>query len=371
MHSRLHAMLVEYGQSVWLDQIDRGLLRDGGLAALVAQGVRGVTTNPTIFERAVAATDRYDEAVRELIQADHEIGGRALCDWLVLQDVQMAADILRPVYESSDGEDGYVSVELDPAIARDSGAAVAAARSLARTVARPNVMIKVPGTPEGLQAFEKLTAEGVNVNVTLLFSLRRYEAVTAAYLRGLERHEEPARVASVASFFLSRIDTRVDAELERIGGERAAAFRGHAAIACAKRAYRHYCDCFYGAPFERYRQRGARPQRLLWASTGTKNPGERDTRYVEALIGPGTVSTLPLTTLEAFLHHGRVGPSLRSGVRTAERELRALRDLGIDLEAVAAELEEEGIARFRASHDALVRRLEDKRSMVARTYASG
>lgn len=369
MDQRVQALYAEYGQSLWLDEIDRDLLAAGGLASLVETGLRGVTTNPTIFHRAVAGRDSYDDSIRELIQADHEIDGAGLYHWLVLQDVQWAADVLRPVFESSGGTDGFVSVEVPPFLAHQPGATEESARHLWRQIDRPNLMIKVPGTRDGLDAVERLIGEGINVNVTLLFSVNRYKEVSEAYLRGLARNPEPDRVSSVASFFVSRIDARVDPMLDALDDERAGQLRGRTAMNLAKLAYRHYRSRFSSPAFEEQRQRGARPQRLLWASTGNKDPDARDTRYLEGLIGPETVTTVPLATLEAFLHHGEIGPTLERDMQRAERELQLLRELGIDLEFVASELESDGIQKFRDSYDALLELLERKRADVARSFA--
>lgn len=368
--ARIRTLTETYGQSLWLDGFDRRMLEDGSLAELVGLGVHGVTSNPTLFREAVGDGRDYTESMRTLIQADHDIDGAGLAHWLMLEDARRAADLLLPVYEQTAGRDGFVSVEVPPYLAHREGETVAAAMHLHEQIGRPNVMIKVPGTREGLHAFERLTGAGVNVNVTLLFSPARYRMVTDAYLRGLARNADPSGVRSVASFFLSRIDVAVDRRLAE-EGDAAQALRGATAIACARLAYRHFGEVFGGEAFRAQESRGALPQRLLWASTATKRPDERETRYVEALIGPDTVVTVPRRTLEAFLHDGEVLPRLTQGIEEAERHIERLEDLGIDLAGVAEALEEDGIARFTESWSELVRVLQQNRLGVARRFAGG
>ena len=295
--------LLECGQSLWLDYVDRNLLTGGGLARLVDEGLRGVTSNPTIFHQAITGSDAYDDAVLDLLQADHEIDAETLYEWLAIQDIQMACDALRPVYDNTEGADGFVSIEVSPHLAHDPHATVNQARHLWRSVHRDNVMIKVPATREGLEAIEVLIAEGIHVNVTLLFSLARYEQVFAAFTRGLEQTDAPRDVASVASFFVSRVDSMVDPLLQAAGAE-AESLRSRAAIANARMAYQSFLQWRTGPDFMAQQRRGARVQRPLWASTSTKDPSLSDTYYVDSLIGPDTVNTVPPKTLDAFVEHG-------------------------------------------------------------------
>lgn len=364
--------LLEEGQSVWLDYIDRDLVLNGGLRDMVANGVRGVTSNPTIFQKAIVETDFYNDAIIDLIQADHEIDAAGLYHWLTLQDIQAAADELRDVFESSEGHDGYVSLEVSPHLAHDAQATIISAKHLWNEVKRPNLMIKVPGTESGVAAFEALIADGINVNVTLLFSLSRYIDVAQAYMRGLERNPEPENVASVASFFVSRVDSKVDAALEKTGTEEALSLRGKIANANARSAYHTFLELNKTAPFMKQYDRGARKQRLLWASTGVKNPAYSDLLYVEELIGPDTVNTLPLKTLEAFLHHGEVRPSLGNELdySAAQSDMKQLRNLGIHLDEICDQLEKEGVKSFVDSYDQLLNVLAEKCSSVARDFAS-
>ncbi|MDT8321744.1 MAG: transaldolase [Xanthomonadales bacterium] len=368
--SRILTLYREYGQSIWLDYIDRNLLLRDGLKTLISEGLRGVTSNPTIFHKAIGGSTDYDEPIRDLLQANHQIDDGTLYEWLVVQDAQMAADILEPVYVSSEGLDGYVSLEVSPYIAHDSALTIKEARHLWRAVNRPNLMIKVPATEAGLPATEQLLAEGINVNNTLLFSVERYKAVAETYLRGVARAAEPAKIASVASFFISRVDSKVDAALDEIGGSEARALKGRIAIANARMAYQHFIDTVASEPFQAQEQRGARPQRPLWASTSTKNPDYSDVMYVEQLIGPDTVNTLPPATLDAFEAHGELRATLDVGLKAAQRDLETLGKLGIDLWALSDELEQEGIRKFMDSYDQALNTLDEKRFKVAQRYAS-
>lgn len=354
--------LHEYGQSVWLDYIRRSLMTSGELARLMEEdGLRGVTSNPTIFEKTIAGSNDYDDALRALLVDDPHAHAQALYEALAVEDIRMAGDTLRPVYEETDGADGFVSLEVSPRLAHDTAATVDEARRLWRAVDRANVMIKVPATAAGIPAFETLIAEGINVNVTLLFSLARYEAVAQAYLRGLERCPDPSRVASVASFFISRVDSAVDRDLERLGTAEARALQGKIAIANAKGAYRRFRDIFHGQAFAGPRSRGAHPQRVLWASTGTKNPEYSDVLYVEELIGPHTVNTMPPATLSAFREHGRPRSTLTERLDEADAAVARLAELGVDLERITEQLERDGVAAFARSFDQLLAALEDKR----------
>jgi transaldolase len=356
----------EQGQAIWLDTIQRSLLTSGGLASLVRDdGLRGVTSNPSIFCKAIAGTSEYDDAVARCLEADAEITTEALYEALAIVDIRAAADILRPVFDSSTGSDGFVSLEVSPHLAHDTDATVDAAHRLWDAVDRPNLMIKVPATPAGIPAVVALIAAGVNVNVTLMFSLDHYDAVANAYLRGLEACADPARVASVASFFVSRVDSVVDARLEELGTPEALDLRGTAAIANARLAWARFRELFGRPRFAALRDRGARVQRPLWASTSTKNPAYRDVMYVEQLIGPDTVNTLPMSTLEAFRDHGRVIPGLDRPDRDPREVLERISALGIDLSDVTEQLQVDGVAAFAASYDELLAALESKRAVIA------
>lgn len=357
----LHAV----GQSVWYDNIRRGLIEDGELAALVAQGVRGVTSNPTIFEKAIDGSDDYDRAIAAF---DPGAGLGALYDHLVQEDIRRAADTLRPVWEESGGADGFVSVEVAPHLARDTEGTVAEAFRLRALVDRPNVMIKVPATPEGWLAIRRLTAAGVSVNVTLIFSLTHYEHVIDAYLGGLEeragRGEPLGGIASVASFFVSRVDTAVDRALEAVGTEAALALRGRAAVANAKLAYAMFQERFASARFAALKAKGARVQRPLWASTGTKNRAYSDVLYCDHLVGPDTVNTMPPDTLKAVLDHGRAEVEVTRGLDDARKVMAGLAAVGIDLAQVTETLQIEGVKSFADSFDKLMQGLRHKRARL-------
>ena len=358
--------LAGQGQSIWLDYIRRNLLRSGELKRMVDEdGIRGVTSNPTIFEKAIAGSTDYDEALREMLAKDSKVEVGKLYEPLAIEDIQMAADVLRSVYDASGGDDGYVSLEVSPHLAHDTQGTISEAKRLRAAVNRPNLMIKVPGTPEGIPAIEQLIADGLNINVTLMFSMSHYEAVARAYLRGLERCANPAGVASVASFFVSRVDTVVDKALESNGTPEAKALFGKIAVANSKVVYRRFLEIFHGEGFAALRQRGARVQRPLWASTGTKNPAYSDVLYVENLIGAETVNTLPPETLNAFHDHGKVrGATVREGLAEADAALARLPSLGIDLNAVTEKLQQDGVAAFAASFDQLMAALEKKRESM-------
>ena len=361
--------LLRHGQSMWLDYIDRNLLDNGGLKRLVETGIRGVTSNPTIFHKAITGSQDYDETIIDLPQADHELDTVGLYKWLTIEDIQMAADILRSIYDSSKGVDGYVSLEVSPHLAHDTNSTLESARHLWKEVNRPNLMIKVPGTLEGLPAIEVLIAEGININVTLLFSVSRYEAVIQSYLRGLALNPNPGKVASVASFFVSRVDVKVDRALEQIGTPEALQLRGKIAVANARIAYQCFREMFQAATFTKLREKGARVQRPLWASTSTKNPKYSDLLYVESLIGPDTVNTVPRETLDVFLHHGEVALTLETELDAAKRDLETLKRLGINMEKITKELEDEGVASFADSYDQLLATLDEKRIATTAHYA--
>ena len=351
------------GQSIWLDFIRRSLIDSGELEALIARGVSGITSNPTLFEKAIAGSADYDEALREL--AEEGKTNEEIYLALALDDIRRAADLLRPVWDATRGSDGYASLEVNPKLACDTEGTIAEARMLFRALDRPNVMIKVPATPEGIPAVEALIGGGVNVNVTLIFSAAHYEAAARAYIAGLEelvsRGGDPARVASVASFFVSRIDTVADRELEARGNR---ALQGKAAVACAKLCYGRFRAICAWKRWERLAAKGARVQRLLWGSTGTKNPRYPDTLYVDELIGPDTVNTLPLSTLQAFLDHGTPAPTLRRGIREARRVLDGIEGLGIRMAEVADELQREGVLAFESSYDSLMGSIRSKRNEI-------
>lgn len=363
--SRLKA-LRKLGQSIWLDYVQRSLITSGELGRLVEEdGLCGVTSNPTIFEKAIAGSQDYDDELHAILTDNPRAEPRTLYELSAIRDIQMAADVLKSVYDDTGGADGFVSLEVSPHLARDTDATLAEVRRLWRAVARPNVMIKVPATPQGVPAVEALIAEGININITLMFSLGHYEAVAQAYLSGLARSAAPERVASVASFFVSRVDTVVDRELEAIGTPQALALRGQGAIANARLVYRRFREIFYGERFSRLRRQGARVQRPLWASTGTKNPAYSDVLYVEGLIGPDTVNTLPPATLDAFRDHGQASrATVSESWDEAESCLAELQELGIDLVAVTEKLQTDGVAAFAASYDQLLAALAQKRGAL-------
>jgi transaldolase len=370
------AALTELGQSVWLDYIRRGILDNGELERMIRESyLRGVTSNPAIFEQAIARSDDYDDEL-ELLSAE---GAEALevYETLAISDIQRAADLFRGVYDAANGGDGFVSLEVSPELAHDTAGTLEEARRLWAAVARPNVMIKVPGTDEGLPVVEQLIAEGVNVNITLLFSLEGYEKVMEAYLRGLERRAADGHpldhVASVASFFVSRVDTAVDKLLEdRLVGARDDAERqriralfGKAAVANAKLAYLRFQEVFGSERFARLRERGALVQRPLWASTSTKNPEYRDVIYVEELIGPDTVNTMPLATVEAFADHGVARRTVDEDVEGAKQVIADIEELGIDFPEVTRQLQLEGVEKFVDPFRHMLRKIEEKLTEVA------
>ena len=366
--------LLAQGQSVWLDYIRRDLIRTGEFKRLVEEdGIRGVTSNPTIFEKAIAGSTDYDDALRALLAKDPKADVGNLYERLAIEDIQMAADVLRVVYDETGGADGYVSFEVSPHLAHDTQATINEAKRLRAAVDRPNVMIKVPATPEGIPAIQELIAEGVNVNITLMFSMSHYEAVTRAYIRGLERCADPAKVASVASFFVSRVDTMVDRALESLATAQAQAktLLGKIAIANSKMVYHRFLQIFHGEGFVALRQRGTRVQRPLWASTGTKNPAYSDVLYVENLIGAETVNTLPPETLNAFKDHGEVpGETVRDSLDDAAAALGRLKALGINLDTITEKLQQDGVTAFATSFDQLLATLEKKRNAMVGAEAT-
>ncbi|MDQ1414996.1 MAG: transaldolase [Acidimicrobiaceae bacterium] len=362
--TRLHQLFAQQGQSPWIDNLMRSYLTTGRLEELVAAGIRGVTSNPTIFQRAIEGSADYDDDFRRL--TERESVNDAYWD-LVVDDVTKACGVLRPLYDQSGGGDGYVSLEVAPSLARDTAGTIEAARNLHQRINLPNLMVKIPATAEGVPAIQQMISEGRNINVTLIFSLGRYDDVIEAYLEGLEAWVggggDPTQVHSVASFFVSRVDTEVDRRLDKVG-EKGQALRGKAAIAQAKLAYQHFEKAFSGDRWATLRAQGAHRQRPLWASTSTKNPAFPDLYYVENLIGPHTVDTMPDATVAAFLDHGVVARTIDQGVDQAKADLAALGDLGIDMHEVAVLLEDEGVASFAKSFDELQQALTDKASQL-------
>lgn len=357
------------GQSPWLDFIERGLIESGGLARLVREdGIRGVTSNPTIFEKAISGGTAYDAQIGELAVRGASVP-EAYTE-LVTEDIRRAADVLRPVHDATGGEDGYVSLEVDPDLAYDAKRTVARAVELFEAVGRKNVLIKIPATAEGLPAIEESIARGIPVNVTLIFSTRRYEEVAQAYLRGVERlcaaGKDPRTVASVASFFVSRVDTAVDRLLDAVvsrfpgspRAETALSLKGKVAVANARLAYARFGKIFSGPRWEALAGKGARKQRPLWASTGTKNPAYSDVLYVEELIGPDTVNTLPVATIDAFRDHGKVTDTLTGREKEAQRILDDLSLLDIGIEEVCEDLSRAGVDSFTGSYRKLLAAIE-------------
>jgi transaldolase len=365
-HNALHRLHAEQDQSPWIDFIDRDLIASGKLKQMVDDGIRGLTSNPTIFAKAVA-TGQYDELVRREIEAGDD--ARQIYEEIAVADVGDAADVLRTVHEDSGGTDGFASIEVEPDLADDTRGTVERARELWSRLDRPNVFIKIPATTAGVPAIEAAIAEGINVNVTLMFSVDVYRRVARAYIAGLRaRHErgEPIdRIASVASFFVSRVDTKVDPQLDEIGTRSALAARGKAAIANAKLAYEAFREIFGGDEFADLRAAGAQVQRCLWASTSTKNPDYRDVLYVEELIGPETVDTMPLDTIKAFLDHGEIARTLDRDLDGARQAIREVEAEGISMERVTNELITEGVASFAKSFDELLETIESKRQELA------
>jgi transaldolase len=354
------------GQSVWVDNLSRESIRDGHLQGLIDdRAVVGATSNPSIFEKAMTSGDAYEQQLREL--AERETDAKETFWALAEQDIKDACDLFRPVWDGGSGRDGYVSLEVDPGLAYDTLQTFREAMRLHELVDRPNLLVKIPATKPGLAAIEDVIAKGRSVNVTLIFSLRRYAEVAESYIRGLERlvaeGGDPSRVASVASFFVSRIDTEADRRLEEIGGHDE--LKGKLAIANAKLAYRHYREAFAGPRWEYLDGKGATPQRVLWASTSVKNPDYPDTLYVDELIGPDTVNTMPEETIEAYSDHGDPRPRLESGLGDAQRVFDELKRAGVDYEDVTDTLEREGVEKFAGSFDELLDALRDKQRSLA------
>lgn len=353
------------GQSLWLDYISRGLIRSGGLKRLIEQsGITGLTSNPTIFERAIDETNDYSDALERL--AATQLDARSVYESLSVEDVRDACDLLKPVHENTGGADGYASIEVSPCLAHDSKGTVDEATRLWREIGRPNLMVKIPATNEGIPAIADSLARGININVTLIFSMRQYDAVVNAFLDGIGRAANPLQLASVASVFVSRVDTAVDRELEKIGTPAALALRGRAAIANARLIYRRFHETFTSSRFAALHDRGIRPQRVLWGSTGTKNPAYRDLMYVEELVAPETINTLPPATLRALEDHGRIrGATASEGWTEAESALQGIRGVGVNFDALLDKLESDGVASFSRSLEKLLKTIDHKRSIAA------
>lgn len=350
---RLHAL----GQRIWLDNLSRTLLRDGTLKKMIADDkIAGVTSNPAIFFKAISESPHYGDDLQTL-KADKTISAETRYEKLAIADIQQACDLLLPLHKSSAGDDGYVSLEVSPALANDTDATVAAGLRLKAAVNRANLLIKVPATTAGLSAIEELIAQGCSVNVTLMFSLRHVRGVADAYVRGITRcidgGGDARKVKSVASLFLSRVDTLVDKRLEAIGGD-ALSLRGHTAVSLAKLAYRENRKTFGDTAFAALAKRGARPQIMLWASTGTKNTAYSDVLYVDALIGPHTINTVPDATLDAFREHGRAEATLEKNIEDAEEQFAALQRLGMDLDVTGEELQADGLKQFEDAYRKLL-----------------
>ena len=357
--TKLHD-LAGLGQAVWFDYICRSLITSGELQALIDKGVRGVTSNPTIFDRAISGSSDYDQDLSRLGGEDKSL--EQVYEALALEDIGRAADLLRPLYDATNGGDGYVSLEVNPSLAHDTDGTIADARRLFSALGRTNILIKVPATRAGIQAIDALIGEGINVNATLIFSVANYEAVARAYISGLERLESAGgdltRSSSVASFFVSRIDTAVDRALDRVGETE---LQGKIAVASARIVYSRFQDIYAGQRWEVLAAQGARMQHPLWASTSTKNPAYPDTLYVDTLIGENTVNTMPPRTMEAFLDHGRVAVTVTRDLDQARALIARLPELGIDLEAITQKLQDDGVAAFAASFESLLTSVGEKR----------
>jgi len=368
--------LQKYGQSVWLDYIRRQALASGDVKTLIENdGLRGMTANPTIFQQAIAAGHDYDETIERLLR--ERADPVTIYETIAIEDIQSACDLFRSVYDANDGADGFVSLEVAPSLAYDTDGTIAEARRLWKTVNRPNLMIKVPGTAAGVPAIETLLAEGINVNVTLLFAIEAYEAVAWAYVRALEKRAAEGkpvdRIASVASFFVSRVDTLVDPLIEKkmadssdaAQKEKLGNLRGKAAIANARLAYQSFNRIFGDQRFKAVAEKGARVQRPLWASTSVKNKAYPDLLYAEALIGPNTVDTMPRETLEGFRDHGKVAATVEQDLDGARAALAGLETAGISVKAVTDQLEKEGVEKFAQSFDELIAGIVAKRDTLA------
>lgn len=355
--------LHSYGQSFWYDNIRRKYLADGTISRFIEEdGLKGMTSNPSIFEKAITNGDEYDEEIKQLISDGNDL--IATYEALAIEDIKAACDLFSGVYADSDRVDGYVSLEVSPELAHFHENTVAEAQRLFAAVDRPNLMIKVPATPAGVAAFEQLTSEGINVNVTLMFSIDHYEAVANAYIKGLSKFVEdggdPAKVSSVASFFISRVDSAVDQQLAANESPKAASLLGKTAIANSKIVYIRYKELFHGPKFEALREKGAKVQRLLWASTSTKNPEYPDTLYVDELIGPETVNTMPPNTIDAFRDHGQLENTLEKDIEQAKAVMHDIAELDINMQDVTQLLQEKGVEAFSLSYNQLLAALVTK-----------
>ena len=362
-HNKLNS-IQDLGQSIWLDFFDRKIMDTGKLKKLIDDdGVRGVTSNPSIFEKAISTSSDYDEDIADLSQTKK--GYDVIFFSLAVKDIKRAADLFKPVYKKANGEDGFVSLEVSPHLAHDTEGTIKQARELWKAVNRKNVMIKIPSTAEGLPAIRKCTSEGININITLLFGLPRYREVTDAYISGLEdrvKANQPIdQIASVASFFLSRIDVLIDPLLEEKGLSK---LKGEVAIASAKKAYEIYIDVFNSERFKNLEAKGAKRQRVLWASTSSKDPSFSDVKYVEALIGAETINTIPIETLEAFNDHGKAESHLEDGLDKATHLMMQLKENGIDINTITQQLEDEGIEKFNKAYDKLIEAIIRKKQVV-------
>ena len=373
--------LKEIGQSVWIDNLSRKLIRSGELKRLIDQdGMSGVTSNPTIFQKAISGSADYDPSLRRMTDKGVK-DEKELFLGLAMEDVSDAADLLWPAYQSANGQDGFVSIEVSPDLAYDTEASISEARRLFSTLGKKNILVKVPGTKQGIPAIEQLTSEGVNVNVTLLFSTERYEEIAEAYLKGLERRVSQGQpiheIASVASFFVSRVDTLADKLLEarlssaasKAEKDKIASLFGKAAVANAKIAYKKYRSIFSSKRFLALKAKGGNLQRILWGSTGTKNPNYSDIKYVEELIAPDSINTLPEVTINAFRDHGQAKTTITDGLKEAERVFPELKSMGIDIREVTDQLEKEGVQLFSDSFFALLKEISKKRdSFLSQTH---
>jgi transaldolase len=359
------------GQSIWLDYMRRDLITTGKLQQLIDEdGISGITSNPTIFEKAISAGSDYDSAIQKILRTSPEIDSPTLFEQLEVEDIRMAADVLRPIYDHTKGNDGFVSIEVNAHLAYNTSGSIAEAHRLWSAVDRPNVMVKIPATSEGIPAIEQLIADGINVNITLMFSVSQYEDVAEAYLRGIERTHNPQKVRSVASFFVSRVDTTIDKALEEVGTPEALAMRGKAGIANAKLAYLRFREVFVGEDFQKLQAKGARLQRPLWASTSTKNKSYSDVLYVEGLIGKDTINSVPPETLDAFRDHGRAKVTILDGQTEAEEVIGKLEALEINMRSVGMELTEEGVEKFEKSYANLIAALDQKRTILQENSAA-
>jgi len=351
--------LAKLGQSIWFDYIKRDLITSGELQRLIDMGLRGMTSNPTIFDKAISGSTDYDDDIRQLLIKN--LSTEEIYETLALKDIGMAADLLLPVYKNTNGHDGYVSIEVNPHLAHKTNETIDQAKRLFKSLNRPNIMIKIPATQEGLPAITEVIGSGINVNVTLIFSNENYKQVAEAYIKGLEQLDanggDVSKIASVASFFVSRVDTSCDKELEAIGNKE---LQGKIAIANSKIAYELSHQIFSGERWNKLHSKGARIQRLLWASTGTKNPNYPDTLYVDELIGEDTVNTIPPATLDAFLDHGKLAVTLDKNLDEAKEQLNKLTPLGIDLDTITEKLQKDGVKSFADSFDSLLKSISEK-----------